>query len=52
MRKEAGLELTDRIVVTLPADQAKLLAYEDWIKAETLAVRIETDTGELRIAKV
>src|SRR5215213_8681571 len=43
MRKEAGLELTDRITVTLPEDLAHLLAHEDWIKSEVLAVAIETD---------
>ena len=46
MRKEAGLELTDRIVITLPEAQADLLSeHEGWIKDETLAVRIETDGG-------
>jgi isoleucyl-tRNA synthetase len=43
MRKEAGLELTDRITVTLPEDLAHLLAHENWIKSEVLAVAIETD---------
>ena len=43
MRKQAGLELTDRITVTLPEDLAHLLAHEDWIKSEVLAVAIETD---------
>jgi isoleucyl-tRNA synthetase len=43
MRKEAGLELTDRIVVTLPETQSELLRHEAWIKEETLAVRIELD---------
>jgi isoleucyl-tRNA synthetase len=53
MRKEAGLALTDRIVVTLPEAEAELLQHEDWIKDETLAVRIETDGGsaEPAIAK-
>jgi isoleucyl-tRNA synthetase len=45
MRKEAGYELTDRIVLTLPESLADLLRHEDWIKEETLAVRIETDGG-------
>ena len=45
MRKEAGLELTDRIVVTLPESESELLSHEDWIKEETLAVRIETNSG-------
>ena len=40
MRRDAGLELTDRIVLTLPED-GDLRCYEDWIKAETLATRIE-----------
>jgi isoleucyl-tRNA synthetase len=49
MRTDAGLELTDRIVLTLP-DGDDLLRHEDWIKAETLATRIEP--GEtLGIAK-
>jgi isoleucyl-tRNA synthetase len=50
MRKEAGLELTDRIVLTIPEADSDLAAYEDWIKAETLAVEIRTG-GELGIAK-
>jgi isoleucyl-tRNA synthetase len=41
MRKEAGLEITDRIVLTLPENGDSLLRHEEWIKAETLAVRIE-----------
>ncbi|MBA2614953.1 MAG: isoleucine--tRNA ligase [Actinobacteria bacterium] len=49
MRKEAGLELTDRIVLTLPED-GDLGAYEDWIKAETLAARVERGP-ELEIAR-
>jgi len=43
MRKEGGLELTDRIVVTLPESESELLRHEQWIKEETLAVSIETD---------
>ena len=53
MRKEQGLELTDRIEVTLPAEHADLLAHADWIKSEVLAVSIDADGGaEPRIAKV
>jgi isoleucyl-tRNA synthetase len=53
MRKEAGLALTDRITVTLPAAEADLLEHADWIKNEVLAVAIETDGGaaEPQIAK-
>jgi isoleucyl-tRNA synthetase len=53
MRKEQGLELTDRIRMTLPAAMSELLQHEDWIKQETLAVEIALDgsAAEPRIAK-
>jgi len=51
MRKEAGLELTDRIIVTLPEPEAELLSHQEWIKGETLAVELRRDGSELRIAK-
>jgi isoleucyl-tRNA synthetase len=51
MRKEAGLELTDRIVLTLPAADADLLEHRDWIARETLAVSVEADGAELGISK-
>jgi isoleucyl-tRNA synthetase len=53
MRKDAGLELTDRIVVTLPEELEQLLRYEQRIKDEVLAVevRLDGDAG-LRIEKV
>ena len=53
MRKQAGLELTDRIVVTLPESASDLLAHADWIKEEVLAVEIRADggSGEPEIAK-
>src|SRR5207253_5839794 len=37
MRKDAGLELTDRIEVTLPAADRDLLRHAEWIKSEVLA---------------
>jgi isoleucyl-tRNA synthetase len=54
MRKEQGLELTDRIAVTLPAADADLVErHAEWIKAEVLAVSLETDGVEQpQIAKV
>jgi isoleucyl-tRNA synthetase len=54
MRKEQGLELTDRIAVTLPAADADLVErHADWIKTEVLAVSLETDGVEQpQIAKV
>ncbi len=52
MRREAGLELTDRIVVTLPETQADLLQHAERIKDEVLAVDIRTDgVAEPQIAK-
>jgi isoleucyl-tRNA synthetase len=47
MRREAGLELTDRIRVWVPDED--LLAYADQIARETLAVSVER--GDLRIDK-
>ena len=47
MRKEAGLEITDRIALTLPPE---LAAHEEWIARETLAERVEPG-GQLRIEK-
>ena len=41
LRKEAGLEITDRIVLTVPERDADLLVREDWIARETLAVAAE-----------
>ena len=49
LRREAGLEITDRIVLTLPED-GELLAHAEWIKSETLATRIERG-AELAIEK-
>jgi isoleucyl-tRNA synthetase len=44
MRKDAGLELTDRISLTLPAADADLLEHVDWIKEEVLATDVATDS--------
>ena len=51
MRKDAGLALTDRIVLTLPESDRELLRHEDRIREETLAVRIECDGSKLRVEK-
>jgi isoleucyl-tRNA synthetase len=53
MRKEQGLELTDRIVLTVPeADSALVDRHGDWIKDEVLAVEIRVDgAGDVSIAK-
>ncbi len=49
LRRDSGLEITDRIVVTLPAG-GDVLEHADWIKAETLATRIDIG-AELTIEK-
>jgi isoleucyl-tRNA synthetase len=41
LRKESGLALSDRIVLTIPPRDADLLVHTEWIKAETLAVSLE-----------
>ena len=53
MRKEQGLELTDRIVLTVPATESELVErHGDWIKDEVLAVEIRVDgASDVSIAK-
>jgi isoleucyl-tRNA synthetase len=52
MRKDAGLELTDRIRLTLPEADADLLAHADWIARETLALSVAADGSKLGLEKV
>ncbi|MGI8421215.1 MAG: DUF5915 domain-containing protein, partial [Gaiellaceae bacterium] len=51
MRRDAGLELSDRIALTVPRADEDLLAQADWIKAEVLAESLESG-AELAVAKV
>jgi isoleucyl-tRNA synthetase len=51
MRKEAGLDLTDRILLTIPEADADLLEHSEWIARETLAVKVDAAGAELRIEK-
>ena len=52
MRKDEGLELTDRIVLTVPRAASELVErHGDWIKDEVLATEIRVD-GDVSIAKV
>ncbi|MEX0851287.1 MAG: DUF5915 domain-containing protein, partial [Gaiellaceae bacterium] len=51
MRKEAGMELTDRIKLAISDSDADLLPYTDWIARETLAVSVDADGAELAIVK-
>jgi isoleucyl-tRNA synthetase len=41
LRKELGLELTDRIKLTIHESDADLLVHRDWIARETLAVAVD-----------
>jgi isoleucyl-tRNA synthetase len=50
LRREAGLEISDRIVLTVTEAERDLLAHEDWIKGETLATRVEVG-DELAVHK-
>jgi isoleucyl-tRNA synthetase len=53
LRKERGLEITDRIVLRVPRDDADLLDHADWIAAETLATSIEVGADSvIEIARV
>jgi isoleucyl-tRNA synthetase len=45
MRKDAGLELTDRIRLTVPQSDADLLEHGEWIKEEVLATDIAAGDG-------
>ncbi|MBA2642059.1 MAG: isoleucine--tRNA ligase [Actinobacteria bacterium] len=51
MRKETGLELTDRIDLTVAEADADLLTFADWIARETLAVSVEAAGSALRVEK-
>ena len=41
LRKDSGLEITDRIRLWIPEDDADLLSFKDRIAEETLAVAVE-----------
>ncbi len=44
LRKQAGLELTDRVKVRLPAEVTDVVAqYRDWIADEVLAIDVAVD---------
>ena len=51
LRKESGLELTDRITLSIGEGEVDLLEHRDWIMRETLAVSIEATGSELALAK-
>ena len=51
MRKEIGLELTDRIELTIPERDRDLLEHQDFIAAETLSLGVEASGEEIAIEK-
>jgi isoleucyl-tRNA synthetase len=46
LRKQSGLELSDRISLTIPSRDADLLVHGDWIRSETLATSLEVGRGD------
>jgi isoleucyl-tRNA synthetase len=46
LRKESGLALSDRIVLTIPKRDSDLLEHAEWIKSETLAVSLVAGSGD------
>jgi isoleucyl-tRNA synthetase len=52
LRKEQGLELTDRIALTVPETQRELAdRHGDWISREVLATEIRVSGDELTFEK-
>jgi isoleucyl-tRNA synthetase len=50
LRRDAGLEVTDRIVLTIPQGDGALLSHRDWIAGETLAEEVQIG-DELAVRK-
>ena len=50
LRRDAGLEVTDRIVLTIANDDEALLEHRDWIAGETLAEDVQVG-DELAVRK-
>ena len=46
LRKDSGLELSDRIALTIPSGDADLLDHADWIRRETLSVELAAGDGD------
>ena len=51
MRREAGLELTDRIALTIPEADADAPRASDWIARETLATSIDASGDAILLEK-
>ncbi len=46
MRKDTGLGLSDRITLQLPASDADLIGYREWIGTEVLADSVDVTPTE------
>ena len=52
LRKERGLELTDRIALTVPDAQRELVdQHGDWVAREVLATQLRVGGDELKLEK-
>lgn len=51
LRKDSGLDLTDRISLSIPEADADLLEHRDWIMRETLAVSLDASGTDLGLEK-
>jgi isoleucyl-tRNA synthetase len=47
LRKQSGLELSDRISLRIPSRDADLLVHGDWIRSETLATSLEAGADDV-----
>ena len=52
LRKDRGFEISDRIELTLPEADADLLAFGEWIKAETLAVTLAAAGDAIALERI
>jgi len=52
LRKESGLELTDRITLAIPESDADLLEHGEWLMRETLALSVEATGTEVAVERV
>ncbi len=52
LRKDTGLEISDRIRLWLTSGDADLMVDAERIGAEMLAIAVDVGDGELRIEKV
>ncbi len=52
LRKDSGFDIGDHIDLTVPETDADLLAFADWIKAQTLAVTIDAKGTELAVSRL